>query len=93
VRVSLASPDAGLFGHIEGSVETISPDATSTSEGRTFYRIRVSTISGHFAADGQIYNLYPGVQVQCAILTGTRTVFQYIFSPLLRSAGSTFQER
>ncbi|MBF0261942.1 MAG: HlyD family type I secretion periplasmic adaptor subunit [Magnetococcales bacterium] len=93
VWVALNSQDAVLFGRIAGAVEGVSPDALVTSEGKTFYRIRIVTDRNRFEAKEQSYALYPGVQVVCMILIGSRTVLDYLLTPWLRSLQATFQER
>ncbi|MBF0190753.1 MAG: HlyD family type I secretion periplasmic adaptor subunit [Magnetococcales bacterium] len=93
VWVTLNSQDAILFGRIPGKVESVSPDALVTSEGKTFYRIRIVTAKNRFEGTQQSYSLYPGVQVVCLILIGNRTVLEYLLTPWLRSLHATFQER
>ncbi|MEO5345746.1 MAG: HlyD family type I secretion periplasmic adaptor subunit [Magnetococcus sp. YQC-9] len=93
VWVTLNSQDAVLFGRIAGTVEGVSPDAVVTQEGKTFYRIRIVTARNRFEAVEQSYALYPGVQVVCMILIGSRTVLEYLLTPWLRSLQATFQER
>lgn len=99
VRVTLAGPDAALFGHIDGRVIRVSPDAVVTQGpaaaggARSFYRVRVETRQNHFTAGGWDYQLYPGMQVQCSIRVGARTVLEYLVSPWFRSLRFAFQER
>ncbi|MBF0126460.1 MAG: HlyD family type I secretion periplasmic adaptor subunit [Magnetococcales bacterium] len=93
VWVSLNSQDAILFGRLAGKVESISPDALVIAEEKTYYRIRIVTEQNRFERMGRGYGLYPGVQVVCQILIGSRTVLEYIMTPWMRSWHATFQER
>jgi len=93
VRVTLNSPIARDYDHIEGTVDTISPDASVDEKGRAFYRVRVVTTSSRFEMKGHTYQLYPGMEVLCSILVGTRTVAEYLLSPWFRSMRFAFQER
>jgi len=93
VRVTLNSPIARDYGHIDGTVDTISPDASVDEEGRAFYRVRVITASSRFEMGGHAYQLYPGMEVLCSILVGTRTVAEYLLGPWFRSMRFAFQER
>lgn len=95
VRVTLASPDASLFGALDGTVVRVSPDAvvTSGADARSFYKVRVETARNRFQVGAWEYRLYPGMQVQCAIRVGTRSVFEYLLSPWFRSLRFAFQER
>ncbi|MEI8395695.1 MAG: HlyD family type I secretion periplasmic adaptor subunit [Rhodospirillaceae bacterium] len=99
VRVTLEGPDAAVFGHLDGTVIRLSPDAIVTSPGnsaggaRSFYKVRIETKENHFNIGNRDYQLYPGMQVLCSIKIGTRTVFEYLLSPWFRSLRFAFQER
>ena len=101
VRVTLASPEATLFGHLDGQVIRVSPDAVVSNQGqgggsgatRSFYRVRIETRQNHFSAGGWDYLLYPGMQVLCSIRIGSRSVAEYLLSPWFRSLRLAFQER
>ncbi|MEI6985035.1 MAG: HlyD family type I secretion periplasmic adaptor subunit [Rhodospirillaceae bacterium] len=96
-RVTLASSDGSLFGHIDGTVVRVSPDAlVSANAGaaaKTFYKVRIETEQSRFKAGTSVYQLYPGMQVNCSILIGTRTIFEYLLSPWFRTLRFAFQER
>jgi adhesin transport system membrane fusion protein len=92
-RVTLASSDASAFGHIDGVVQTVSPDATVTNDGRAFYKIRIVTDSNRFQSGERIYQLYPGMQVQCGIRIGSRSVAAYLLGPWFQSLRFAFEER
>jgi adhesin transport system membrane fusion protein len=91
--VQLASSDAVRYGQIEGKVVHVSPDAIETKAGGRFYRVRIETERDHFERAGQRYRLYPGVVVMCSIVTGQRTVLEYILDPFLGSATTAMRER
>ena len=93
VRITLNTPDAARFGHIEGEVRTVSPDAIVTDEKSAFYKVRIETEKSQFVAKDQIYRLYPGMQVLCSIRTGTRTVAEYLLGPWLNSFRFALEER
>jgi adhesin transport system membrane fusion protein len=92
-RITLNTPDAARFGHIEGVVRTVSPDAIVTEDKQAFYKVRIETEKSQFTAHEQAYRLYPGMQVLCSIRTGTRTVAEYLLEPLLNSARFSLEER
>jgi adhesin transport system membrane fusion protein len=93
VRVTLNTPDASQFGHIEGVIRTVSPDAIVTNDKGAFYKVRVETTSSFFSAHGQIYRLYPGMQVLCSIRTGTRKVGEYLLGPWASAMRFALEER
>jgi membrane fusion protein, adhesin transport system len=93
VRVSLNSTDASVFAPLDGVVDRVSPDATSTSDGRSYYKFRVVTTQSAFSGAGRRYSLYPGMQLTCSVLIGRRTVMEYLLSPWSAAMRFAFQER
>jgi len=93
VLVRLASPDAMRFGNIEGEVVHVSPDTVQSKDGAPFYKVRVATSDDRFRRGEVSYNLLPGVQVFCAIITGERSVLSYLLDPFLGAAQTALRER
>ncbi|MCG5240585.1 HlyD family type I secretion periplasmic adaptor subunit [Azospirillum doebereinerae] len=93
VVVTLAGSDASRFGHIEGRVRTISPDTLLDANKQSYYKVRVELPVTSFAYGGKTYELFPGVRVTCSILTGRRTILDYVFSPVLNGLQHAMQER
>ncbi|PCI41029.1 MAG: secretion protein HylD [Rhodospirillaceae bacterium] len=92
-RVTLASSDSARFSPLEGEVIHISPDTVEGPDGATYYKVRIKTTSDVFESKGEIYRLVPGVQVMCSIVTGSRSVMEYIASPFMGSLETALQER
>ncbi|CAO3403203.1 HlyD family type I secretion periplasmic adaptor subunit [Azospirillum palustre] len=93
VVVTLAGSDASRFGHIEGRVRTISPDTLLDANKQSYYKVRVELPVTRFDYGGKTYELFPGVRVTCSILTGRRTILDYVFSPVLNGLQHAMQER
>jgi membrane fusion protein, adhesin transport system len=91
--VRLASRESVMFGKLEGRVIHVAPDTTVTPEGRAYYAVRIQTEKDRFAHKDMEYRLYPGMIMQVAVHTGTRTVLQYILDPLMGTMTGVLQER
>lgn len=91
--IKLASSDAVRFGKLDGTVAEVSPDTLISDDGEPFYRVRIELPRAYFENAGERYALFPGMQVAASILTGERTVLNYILDPLLYRMGGAFQER
>jgi membrane fusion protein, adhesin transport system len=91
--VRLASRESVMFGKLGGKVIHVAPDTTVTPEGRAYYAVRIQTEKDRFAHKDMEYRLYPGMIMQVAIHTGTRTVLQYILDPLMGTMSGVLQER
>ena len=93
VMLRLASSGASRLGHIDGEVIHISPDSMIQNEGHPFYRIKIITEQNYFGTIDKAYNLFPGMQIQCSIITGSRTVLEYLAEPFMLSFKSALLER
>ncbi len=91
--IKLASSDAVRFGQLDGRVVNVSPDTVQTQQGASFYKVRIETERSYFEHRSLRYDLVPGVQVACSILTGKRTVLDYLLDPLIGGAGTALRER
>jgi len=81
--------DFAIYGGMEASVEHISADTVTDEQDRTYYLVRLST------EDKNALNMdiLPGMMVQVDIITGNRTVMQYLLNPLIRASSSALGER
>jgi adhesin transport system membrane fusion protein len=91
--VKLASADAIRFGNLDGRVVQVSPDTLQTAQGASFYKVRIETERDFFEQRALRYQLVPGVQVVCNILTGQRTVLEYLLDPFLAASRTALRER
>jgi len=91
--VKLTSADAARYGSLDGTVVSVSPDTILSPEGAPYYKVRVETDQSFFQRGKWKYQLYPGMQLMANIRTGERTVFQYLFDPLIAGMGDSMQER
>ncbi len=92
-QIRLASADATRLGKLGGKVIHISPDSIVDEDGMAYYKVRIETEKNYFERDGLEYFLSPGVQVSASIVTGDRTVFEYLFEPFLGGIERAFRER
>ncbi|MBT3360549.1 MAG: HlyD family type I secretion periplasmic adaptor subunit [Rhodospirillales bacterium] len=92
-RLKLASADAVRFGSLEGTVTVVSPDTLITQQGQAFYKVRLETEQTYFERGPVRYQLYPGMQIMASILTGERTVLEYLLTPFLYAMDSALEER
>ncbi len=92
-KVRLSSSDADRLGTLDGKVTFISPDTMIPKEGDPYYRVRVETEQSYFERDDLRYHLLPGMQVTTSIITGKRTILDYLLSPFLGGMEMAMRER
>lgn len=93
VFIQLASDEARNYGRLMGEVASISPDTITTEEGEVYYIVRVVTDKTYFGKGQNDYKLSAGVLVTVGIITGKRSVLDYIFSPFIQSLPFALTER
>ncbi|MBL0708826.1 MAG: HlyD family type I secretion periplasmic adaptor subunit [Sulfurimonas sp.] len=92
-KVKVSAYDFAIHGGLEGSVLNISPDTITDKKENTFYIIHVVTKKNHLGTDEHPLNIIPGMIVSVDIVTGKKTVMQYILKPILKSKQYIFSER
>lgn len=79
VSVEITAYDFSKFGLLKGKLISISPDSFEDRNGNIFYLVKVKANHDEFAPDLPIL---PGMIANVNILTGKKTVLQYIIKPL-----------
>ena len=63
------------------------------SSSQLFYRTLISLDSNELAVQGISHKLVPGMQVNAEIKLGTRTVLEYLISPVQKTINEAWRER
>ena len=89
-EVKFTAYDFAIYGGLEGKVEQIGADTVTDEKA-----IRTTWCgSAPIAAPwGQEPAHHPGIVAEVHILTGKRTVLQYLLKPVLRAKANAFTER
>ena len=82
--------DFTIYGGMSAEVQPISADAITNDKDETYYLVRLETKRS--IADESL-DILPGMIVQVDILTGKKTVLNYILSPLFNVTASALRER
>lgn len=91
--VRISAYDFSIYGALEGEVTDISADSITNDKGESFYRVRARTDQTKLVKDGKEHNIIPGMQATVDIITGKRTVMQYIMKPLIKASQTAMTER
>lgn len=86
VKISLTAFDPTRYGRMDGKVAKISADALSDkNDGRAYYSVKVSIQSKLYEDDGREVLILPGMVATIDVLSGKRTVLDYIWQPISRT--------
>ncbi|MCK8047328.1 HlyD family type I secretion periplasmic adaptor subunit [Shewanella sp. 1CM18E] len=92
--VKVTAYDFTRYGGLNGVVEHISADTTQDEEGNSFYIVKVRTeFSSLTKDDGTEMPIIPGMLTSVDVITGQRSVLEYILNPILRAKDTALRER
>ena len=91
--VRLTAYDFTIFGTLKGELQSISADTIEDEQGEQFYKILVRTERNYLGDEAAGNSILPGMVAQVDVITGHKTVLQYIANPLLRIKGQALRER
>ncbi|MEH0689075.1 HlyD family type I secretion periplasmic adaptor subunit [Vibrio cholerae] len=89
--VKFSAYDFTKYGGLEGSLEHISADTTTDEEGNSFYLVRVRTSETSLNKDESL-PVIPGMTVSVDIITGKRTVLEYLLKPIMSAKSNALKE-
>jgi len=92
-QVKITAYDFSIYGGLDGLVEHISADTIQNEKGESFYVVRVRTESNAMAYHGKRLPIIPGMTAQVDILTGKKTVLDYLLKPILKAKQNALRER
>ncbi len=91
--VRLSAYDFSVYGALAGKVVEISPDSTTNEKGESFYHVKVRTDESRLKKNGKSYPIIPGMQATVDVVTGKRTVMQYLLKPFINASKTALTER
>ncbi len=92
-KIKVSAYDYAIHGGLIGKVVNISPDTITDKKDNTFYLIHVETEKNYLGTKEYPLKIIPGMTVSVDIVTGQKTVMQYILKPILKSKQYVFSER
>ncbi len=91
--VKITAYDYSIYGGLKGKVVDISADTITDEKGNTFYRVRVKTNQTYLMHKGRKLDIIPGMVARVDIMTGKRTVMEYILKPFIKTVDDAMRER
>ena len=91
--IKITAYDFSIYGGLPAEVLDISADTITDEQGQSFYRVRLRTFETALKRKGQILPIIPGMVAQVDILTGEKTVMQYLMKPFIKTLHNAMSER
>lgn len=91
--VKLTAYDYAIYGGLEGKVVHISADTIVDEKQEHYYLVRIKTDKSYLGDENNRKNIIVGMTVIADIVTGKKTVMQYLMKPILRAKYNALRER
>ena len=91
--VKFSAYDFSIYGSLEGEVVHISADTQKDKKENAYYTIHIKTKENHLGSSEKPLKIIPGMTVNIDIMTGKKSVMDYILKPILKAKQYTFTER
>ncbi len=91
VRMKFSSYDFARYGFVNGTLDQISATTFVSENGERYYQGRIIPDNAYVGARDN--PILPGMTVMADVVTGQKTLLQYLFKPIHTSLQSAFSER
>lgn len=91
--VKITAYDFSIYGGLDAKVERISADTIMDEEGESYYIVRVRTNKSYIDTLQAPLPIIPGMLTEVNILTGKKSVLEYLLKPILRARERAMRER
>ncbi|TEW53207.1 HlyD family type I secretion periplasmic adaptor subunit [Psychromonas sp. RZ22] len=92
-RIKVDAFDYSRYGSLEGIVEKISPTTDADERGGVYYKVRISIARPYYFDNPDQFKLMPGMTGEADVVTGKKTVFEYLWKPVYTNITTAFGER
>jgi adhesin transport system membrane fusion protein len=91
--VKITAYDFSIYGGLKGRLTDISADTITDEQGESFYQIKITTDETHIVRNGREHPIIPGMVASIDILTGEKTVMEFIMKPIFKTWDQALNER
>ncbi|MDQ7069129.1 MAG: HlyD family type I secretion periplasmic adaptor subunit [Sulfurimonas sp.] len=92
--IKFSAYDFAIYGSLEGTLTHISASTiVDEIDKESYYLVRLKTNKNHLGNENKKLKLLVGMTTDVDIITGKKTVLDYILKPILRATQNTLSER
>ncbi|MEJ8857680.1 HlyD family type I secretion periplasmic adaptor subunit [Variovorax robiniae] len=92
-HVRVLAYDSATYGQMDAKVERVGADAVVDEKGESYFEVQLTAARDQLKSHGKPLAISPGMPLDVSILTGQRSVMQYLLKPVLRGVQGALQER
>ncbi|NQY95203.1 MAG: HlyD family type I secretion periplasmic adaptor subunit [Campylobacteraceae bacterium] len=94
--IKLTAYDFSIYGGLEGEIIEISADSIideKSKDQKSYYKIVLKTNKNYLEKDGKKLPIIPGMVASVDIVTGKKTILDFILKPILKTKQGALHER
>ncbi len=91
-KVKITAYDPQRYGGLEGRLVRIGASSVTDRDGNVFFEIEVRTDKNHLGTTETPLPVTPGMVADVEVVTGRRTIMEYILKPFLRARDRALRE-
>jgi len=91
--IKISAYDFSIYGGLKGTLEQISADTIKDDQGESFYRVYLRTTENSLSRHGEVLPIIPGMTATAEILSGKKSVLDYLLKPILKAKDRALRER
>ena len=91
--VKVSAYDFSIYGGLDGVLEQISADTIEDKRGDFYYQVKVRTPKTAIVYRGEELPIMPGMMTTVDIMTGKKTVLDYLLKPILKARQNALREK
>ncbi len=91
--VKVTAYDFAIYGGLAAKLEEISADSLQDERGTVYFRIRVRTDRSYLGSAERPLPIIAGMTANVDVLTGEKTVLDYLLKPFLKARDRALRER
>lgn len=94
--IKITAYDFSIYGGLDGKIIEISADSIidkESKEGKSYYRVLVKADKNYLERNGVKLPIIPGMVASVDIITGKKTILDFILKPILKAKQNSLHER
>ena len=94
--IKITAYDFSIYGGLEGNIIEISADSIvdkESKDGKSYYRVLVKTNKNYLERKGKKLPIIPGMVATVDIVTGKKTIMDFLLKPILKVKQDSLHER
>ena len=92
-KVKITAYDPQKYGALDGKLVRLGATSGRDQDGNTFFEIEVHTDKNFMGVEDSPLPITPGMVAEVEVITGKRTILEYLLKPVLRARDRAFTEQ